>query len=442
MKKVLILAYDLPPFVSVGGLRPYNWFKYMKDCGYEPIVVTRQWDEEYNGIADYVTPSSTSKTVFEENGFGTIIKSPYFPNFPNRLYLKYGEHKFKLIRKVCSAFFEISQFLWITGPKKEIYKSANQYLKNNRVDIILATGDPFVLFHYASLLSQQYKTPWIADYRDPWSFGLGMDKKIIYKRWSRFIEKKTLKTVSEITTVSNTFLNKIQLLTDKKIHVIPNGYDPEIIDNLELQNRTNKILTIGFIGSMYKWNPVKQFLKILSTFVSQNGDDSIRLNMYGINNKKNVQKLIETKYTNLQKVVTIYPRLPNDEVLAESSKSHVLLLFNYYAIIGTKIYDYMGMKIPILFCFSNDEITDNLRDKYKAMNDYSDQPFDAQQKLIEEKNAGIIVENSIHLIKTLESLSSEFKENGEIKCHSLDNQEFSRKRQTEKLSQIMNALTN
>jgi hypothetical protein len=46
MKKLLILAYDFPPYVSVGGLRPYNWFKYLKEFGVEPIVVTRQWGNE------------------------------------------------------------------------------------------------------------------------------------------------------------------------------------------------------------------------------------------------------------------------------------------------------------------------------------------------------------------------------------------------------------
>jgi len=29
-KKVLILAYDFPPYVSVGGMRPYNWYRYLK----------------------------------------------------------------------------------------------------------------------------------------------------------------------------------------------------------------------------------------------------------------------------------------------------------------------------------------------------------------------------------------------------------------------------
>jgi hypothetical protein len=44
MKKVLILAYDFPPYVSVGGLRPHAWYNYLKEFGVEPIVVTRQWE--------------------------------------------------------------------------------------------------------------------------------------------------------------------------------------------------------------------------------------------------------------------------------------------------------------------------------------------------------------------------------------------------------------
>ena len=42
MKKVLILAYDFPPYVSAGGLRPYNWYLYLKEFGVEPVVITRQ----------------------------------------------------------------------------------------------------------------------------------------------------------------------------------------------------------------------------------------------------------------------------------------------------------------------------------------------------------------------------------------------------------------
>lgn len=440
MKKVLILAYDFPPFVSVGGLRPHNWFKYFKEFDIEPIVVTRQWEEYFINEMDYIKPSRSKSTVIEENGFGTIIKASYSPNFPNRLYLKYGENRFRFVRKTCSLFFEIAQYYWNTGPKKSIYGAADKFLQTNNVDVIIATGDPFVLFHYASKLSEKHATPWIADYRDPWSFGLGMEKKTIYKKWNRYIERKTLANVAFVTTVTNIFISKIQLLTEKQIHLIPNGYDPEVIEELVLQNSSNDILTIGFIGSIYEWNPIELFLKVLSQFVSKNGTDSIRLNLYGINNHVYIQELIDKDFPNLKSVVNIYSRLPYNEVIVESSKSNVLLLFNYYAIIGTKIYDYIGMKIPILFCFTNEPEADKLRDKHKGMNDYRDLPFDVQEQLISSKNAGLIVKNANHLHTVIDQLFVEFQETKEIKCITKESFEYSRRNQTGKLVQLINKI--
>ena len=84
MKKVLILAYDFPPYVSVGGLRPYSWYKYFKEFGLYPIVVTRQWSNKYGNHLDYIAPSETNETIIEETEYGKIIRTPYKPNLSNR----------------------------------------------------------------------------------------------------------------------------------------------------------------------------------------------------------------------------------------------------------------------------------------------------------------------------------------------------------------------
>ena len=36
LKKALILAYDFPPFNSIGGQRPYAWLKYFREFGKTP----------------------------------------------------------------------------------------------------------------------------------------------------------------------------------------------------------------------------------------------------------------------------------------------------------------------------------------------------------------------------------------------------------------------
>ncbi len=105
MKKVLILAYDFPPFASVGGLRPYSWFNYLKEFNVFPIVITRQWNNKYGNHVDYVAPSHSTETIIEKSEKGIIIRTPYTPNLPNRLLLNYGDKKFSLLRKNRSICF-------------------------------------------------------------------------------------------------------------------------------------------------------------------------------------------------------------------------------------------------------------------------------------------------------------------------------------------------
>ena len=85
MKKVLILAYDFPPYVSVGGLRPYSWLKYFPEFGVQPIVVTRQWENTYGDEMDYITPGYSRYDEIEEVGESCVIRTPYQPNLSNRL---------------------------------------------------------------------------------------------------------------------------------------------------------------------------------------------------------------------------------------------------------------------------------------------------------------------------------------------------------------------
>nr|MBP7389342.1 hypothetical protein [Chitinophagales bacterium] len=75
MVNVLILAYDFPPYVSVGGLRPHSWLKYFNEFGVYPIVVTRQWNNAYKNGLDYVAPGFSDNTVTEKNDKGTTIRT-------------------------------------------------------------------------------------------------------------------------------------------------------------------------------------------------------------------------------------------------------------------------------------------------------------------------------------------------------------------------------
>ena len=167
MKKVLILAYDFPPYVSVGGLRPSYWYENFKEMGLFPIVITRNWNPIHGNALDYIQPSKTKEIEIEETGKGILIKTPYKATLSNRLTLKGKKDPISnLLKKTSTGWNEIGQWFLPIGTKYELYKAAKNFLKDNKVDVIIATGDPFILFKYASKLSKKFNIPWVADYRD------------------------------------------------------------------------------------------------------------------------------------------------------------------------------------------------------------------------------------------------------------------------------------
>ncbi|MEI6346629.1 MAG: hypothetical protein WCP69_01660 [Bacteroidota bacterium] len=437
MKKVLILAYDFPPYVSVGGLRPYAWYKYLHEFDVEPIVITRQWSNEHGNHLDYISASKSNKTIIETSEIGTIIKTAYSPNLANRLMLRYGESRYSFFRKSISAYYELTQWFWNIGPKSKLYYAAREYLRQNKVDTIIATGDPFILFKYASKLSHLFNIPWIADYRDPWTQDKSNSRNIIFKKLNEFFEKKYLKNVSLVTTVSEFFTAQISTLVKKEFIIIPNGYNPEAVKKINDVKPVDLCLRIGFAGTIYKWHPIESFLNVVSNFLSENENALFEVNFYGINIPDELQELLETHFSKIKKNINIYPKISNDLLLMELAKNNILLLFNDYSIIGTKIYDYIGIKRPVLLCYANDKDALILKEKYYSENEVEGFSQHLQEDLIIETESGYIIQDTNHLRLFLNQLYLEFVQKGFVKCNTKNSELYSRKEQTKKLAEII-----
>jgi len=441
MKKLLILAYDFPPYVSVGGLRPYSWYKYLKEFDIEPIVITRNWSTEHGNALDYISPSVTNDTVVEKNEYGIVVRTPYKPNWSNRIFLKYGENKYRFLRRLLTAFTEITQFVYVSGPKKNLYMAANNYLKKNKVDAIVATGDPFILFYYASKLSKKFNVPWFADYRDPWSHDKGFQINKLYHFWNKKNETKAVTSSKAIITVSDFISDKLhEYFPSKIIYVLPNGYDPEVIDKIAKSPQEAQKLTISFVGTVYEWHPWKSFITIFSELIETKKVE-MQLNIYGINIAEEAADFINTFPHKTVQSIKIHPRIPNQDLLNKLAAENIMLLFNNFSFMGTKIFDYIGAKRKIILCYGNDKNSAELKAKFYSIVESEKFSNKLQEDLIRETNSGIIVENENHLKEVLFDLFIEFKQNGYIKCDSTGVENFSRKIQVEKLATIIKNLS-
>ena len=162
--KVIIICNNFPPINSISSDRPFSWYLYFKQFGIYPIVITKNWLSD--GSTNFNKISKEIKIEHTENG--TIIRTPECLT-PSLFWVNKFGKKYSIIRKFLTYFEKTLSFLTLRFDQhKEIYKEAVKFIDNSKVDCVITTGGPFILFRYGYLLTKKYSINWIADYRDGW----------------------------------------------------------------------------------------------------------------------------------------------------------------------------------------------------------------------------------------------------------------------------------
>jgi hypothetical protein len=164
---------------------------------------------------------------------------------------------------------------------------------------------------------------------------------------------------------------------------------------------------------------------------------SISLNFYGTNITTSLLDLIKQDFPSLIAHVKVTPKMPNEELLKKIAEANVMLLFNDYSYMGTKIFDYIGVKRKIIFCYSNDLEANTLKEKYYTIEEIPTESKQLQADLIQEINAGVVVKDADQLLEVLEELCEEFESTGKIACNSIGVENYSHKKQVEKLAELI-----
>jgi hypothetical protein len=114
LKKVLILGYFFPPCNLTASQRSLGWAKYLNKFGYYPIIITRNWDYPIN-VPEDIHYDSGKEIIHEQFDTHAVYYLTYRGNLRDRLYTKYGNSRFKYLRKTLS-FIELLgiHFLVIT----------------------------------------------------------------------------------------------------------------------------------------------------------------------------------------------------------------------------------------------------------------------------------------------------------------------------------------
>lgn len=430
MKKVLILAWDFPPYQAIGAARPNSWFKNFKKNGLYPIVVTRHWDDELNFKDAYIRSSKIQETIITENEFGTIIKTPYKSNFRDRLIIKYGYRRFVIIRKIYSFITHTFSYRFnFLSNKRRAYHEALNYLRQKDIDLIIATGEPFILHKFAFKLSQKTKTPYILDYRDGWTtrddnLRLKGPKKWLNDYFFRYFEKKYLKEASCVITSNPFELPKIQnIAPHTKMFNVYNGYVESEVGLGQGIEQLSDCFRIGYAGTIYPYNRVEDFLEGLKLFILKNPKAKFELRLLGIQSQPDQLKRIENYDPILKSFIESTPRLEKKDLIEWFCKCNSLLIFTNPEIhlLPSKVYEYLPLKRKIIV----------------SVNDESD-----LKDIMEMTNAGFNCNNAEEIANSIESMYKEFIETGKVKSEVKDFEQFSRVNQAKNLTEIIKSEMN
>lgn len=430
MTTVLILAYDFPPNPSVGAKRPQAWFKYFNEFGIKPVVVTRHWDRPIKEGDDTVKPSISQVMKIEETSEGTVISVPFQPNLRDRLLLKYGRAKFSLFRKGLSLVNYLGALYHASFDEKiGLLSAAEKYIHENKVDGIIATGEPFILFRYACLLSKRHDIPWVADYRDGWTTNYnisiaGKAKKLVYRKLVQSRERKFVSTASAVTTISRKLAIDLEKLHGKKVEVISNGYDEETVAEVLMRPiPTKSRFSLAYSGTLYPYQRLETFLSAFKRFMKQRrlSPDDVQVNFYGTAHYPGNAERVRNYDDVLLPYLNITGRMPYDKLLEKLVEDHLCLVFANEKIDGSvaKIFDYLALRKPILV----------------SVNDHG-----TIEDIIQDTQGGILCENEEEVLQVLNEKYDEFLEYGKCESHTINEKKYTRKASVEKLAKLINDL--
>ncbi|RDI13196.1 glycosyltransferase family 4 protein [Flavobacterium sp. AG291] len=422
--KVLIITYYWPPAGGPGVQRWLKFVKYLPDFGVEPIVYIPE-NPTYplidEGLLSEVNPNVTilKQKITEPYAWASAfsksstkkISSGIIPNKKKQSFL---QRIMLWVRG--NLFIPDARVLWV----KPSVNYLSKYIKENGIDTVITTGPPHSLHLIGMRLKELHSIKWFADFRDPWTT-IGYHKELKLsasaEKKHKDLERKVLTGADSILVTSPTTKAEFQLLTNKPIDVITNGYDTEIVAKQPMDEK----FTLAHIGSFLSernpqmlWNALVELLAEIPDFHTY-----FELKLIGAVSAE-VLKSIDT--AGLSGYVNSLGYVPHSVAVAEQRKSQVLLLIEIDSeytkcIIPGKLFEYMVSERPILAIGPDGA-------------DFA--------SIIKTTNTGVfsLYSDKELIKKTILSYFNQYKE-GNLKSYAIGLQQFSRKNLTSQLASIL-----
>lgn len=418
--KVLIITYYWPPAGGSGVQRWLKFVKYLQNFDVEPIVYTVD-------NANY--PKEDKTLLHEVPTHIKILKQPIWEPTNLLFWKKKEAQKSDVSNAVNNGFLSfIRGNFFIPDPKifwvNSSVKFLHQYLKENKVDVVISTGPPHSMHLIAQKLKQKTNIKWIADFRDPWSnlyYNEEFKQLSFAKKKNEKLENSVFKNADCILTVSNSLKKEFDQKATR-VEVITNGFDDEVVTNTLIT--LDEKFSISYIGLLPKQSNPKLLFKVLSTLCAEDTDfkANLKLNFIGDISEDVKKEIINY---NLLENTNFIGYVSHKEAIAYQKKAQVLLLLipnvaKSGGILTGKLFEYLTAKRPILAMGPE---TGDL------------------SEILKNTSSGVVVDfdNEAKLTSEIRNLYQQYK-TGDLQVNSKNIEQFHRKELTKSLSEIIKNL--
>lgn len=355
MKRVLIITYYWVPAGGVAVQRFLKFSKYLRDFGWEPVILTVE-----NGSYPYTDARLQEQVpqglevhrtkTFEPFELYNLLRGQKGKAIP----LAVATDSKKSFFQKFSAFVRANYFLpdARVGWKPYAIREASKIIGKGGIDAIITTGPPHSTHLSGQALKKKFNLPWIADFRDPWT-EIFNNQYLPFTKHSiardKEMEASVLRDCDAATIIGNGMKTVFPQEFTSKMVTITNGYDEEDYDR-NLKPASDKF-TMRYTGNLFSNQNVPAFWQAIAELRNEQPDfcRDFELEITGRADSAIGSSIEEA---GIKEAIRFCAFVPHREAIAKMQTAALLLSVipdvpNNHLIITGKIFEYIGAHRPV-----------------------------------------------------------------------------------------------
>lgn len=382
-RRVLIIAAIYPPLAGSGVQRTVKLVKYLRLFNWEPVVVTldtnsvgQGGDEYFDELPDDIEvvriAPRTSLTVRDMELVKSRLASMLSKKTKSEFESCY-KHQNSIRGQVSLLSFPESTVFWAY----DVADNIGKFVDMDRIDLIYSTSGPYSDHFAAYYIKQNYRKPWVADFRDEWSNNpeIWPNKNSLRYHICLDCEKAIFDTAEQVIVIqpaAKDYCKRLGFNPDK-FTALTNGYDEEDFEPISPGTKRNDKFTLIHNGILYLNRRATPVLEALGRLVN-NGKvdkDKFFFHMGSFQDKRDLEAANELAVRlGISDLISATPYMEHSESVSLAAKADMLVLLmedNTKTKTGMtgKIFEYLRFRRPILAIGSASEFTCNTLAKTK-----------------------------------------------------------------------------